>query len=471
MRWIISYTWIRWKNFREVAKKFFNLKSYIYFLLSILISFLLVNAVEYWYFFILPFSILLIINLLKNKWLFLLNLIILIYFIAYKIIKYEKIDENIYYINANIRKSYEKYFLINYKNQNIIVFHNYYSKNLYIPPFSNIEIEGKIIPFKLNNSNLFLWKKEYNINYQLIDYSIKNIIRPKISLQDQLINNLNSNLPYFNRYWAKIVFGINNENNLDFNDNINQLGISHIFVISGFHLDILFVVLTFHKFKNKKIDIFYNSCIFTFIFLYITLLFNPISAIRAFIMKLIDFIYKMTNKGQKINTFSSLIIAAFLLWVINNNWIYSLSYYFTISNTFWIIFFNKLLRKNEKLRDKKIFSFFILMNIICLINAFNIAIINSNISWLNIFWNLLFSPIIEIVYIFSILFWWSDYFLNFVFFLLDRLLIFANSINLVTEINYVFDLNYLYLYFQFLLFTVFLIKVIAYRIKNKKLRL
>ncbi|UUM19205.1 MAG0480 family ComEC-like protein [Mycoplasma sp. 1018B] len=194
------------------------------------------------------------------------------------------LEEGNYNIISTIKINKDKYFLINYNNFNILVFKNEHIQREQLSVFSLIEIEGKIEIF--NNSNFFNWTKEQNILYILKNPVLKNVIRSEYNLFDNFVNKFNSNLPYFNKYWSYFLYGIKSNNN-NLNENITNLGLNHLFVVSGFHLDILFLIISLFKTKNKIINIII-TCVFYFLILnYIILLNNPISALRVFIFKIL----------------------------------------------------------------------------------------------------------------------------------------------------------------------------------------
>ncbi|MEA4115200.1 ComEC/Rec2 family competence protein [Mycoplasma sp. 744] len=357
------------------------------------------------------------------------------------------LEDGNYNIISTIKINKDKYFLINYNNFNILVFKNEHIQREQLSVFSLIEIKGKIEIF--NNSNFFNWTKEQNILYILKNPVLKNVIRSEYNLFDNFINKFNSNLPYFNKYWSYFLYGIKSNNN-NLNENITNLGLNHLFVVSGFHLDILFLIVSLFKTKNKIINIII-TCVFYFLILnYIILLNNPISALRVFIFKILIDIKNIFFKKYYISKYSILIFSMFIIILINWRWIYNVGFLLSFSNTVFLMFLWDFLKKYKL---NKIFTYIIIMFFISVLNYPILIILNKNLPFFSFLWTILLAPIIQLIYICSLLFFWSQYFLNFLFYLLDELLIIANKINIVINIENNIQFYWIYpVYFVILMF-------------------
>lgn len=85
----------------------------------------------------------------------------------------------------------------------------------------------------------------------------------------------------------------------DLKDQITGIGLAHMVAVSGFHLSLIFVVLSnlLNKFFNKKIS---GMLLFLFLLTYIYLVGTPLSVVRAFLMLIIaliasTFFHKLNN--------------------------------------------------------------------------------------------------------------------------------------------------------------------------------
>ena len=86
----------------------------------------------------------------------------------------------------------------------------------------------------------------------------------------------------YTKYASLILLGIRNDNNAEVYNMTKELGIVHLFVISGFHIGILYFALE-RFFKVIRINETHRSLITMMIILiYLYLLNFPIASTRAF---------------------------------------------------------------------------------------------------------------------------------------------------------------------------------------------
>ncbi len=110
-------------------------------------------------------------------------------------------------------------------------------------------------------------------------------------------------------------------------------------------------------------------------------------------------------------------ISLIVVFTINCDLVFSLSFILSFSCSFILLALNRLL----KIR----WAFLKSLLIFTLIYIFNLPIIakiNNEINPLSLIFGIILAPIFEIYYLMSIMFFWSVDFMNFAYFLLDKLL-------------------------------------------------
>jgi competence protein ComEC len=131
-------------------------------------------------------------------------------------------------------------------------------------------------------------------------------------------------------------------------DTFSQLGVSHLFAISGFHLGVLSTLLFFilrpiyaffqnlyFPYRNLKIDLF--SFIAVILFIYLVFLNFPPSLLRAFTMLIIGFI--LHDRGFKIISMQTLFLTMAILMVFFPRLMFSIGFYLSIFGVFYIFLF------------------------------------------------------------------------------------------------------------------------------------
>ena len=233
----------------------------------------------------------------------------------------------------------------------------YYPKNNTIFNLFNYKeyLNNKKIYLLMNSNNIKVIKKNNNIFYK-----IKNKLYKKI-------NNYKSS-----KYIKIFVLG--DKSSLDNKEVFKNLGIIHLFSLSGLHISLLCFILK--KLKAKNI-IIYSLLLF---FLFLTGF--HISTIRA----TLSFIFLNINNKYKLNISSEdrLIILAYLLLIINPYYLYDLGYIFSFLITYSIIHF----KYNNYIKISFI-SF--IASIPLLINS------NFSINFLSIIYNIFLIPIVSFI--------------------------------------------------------------------------
>ncbi len=127
-----------------------------------------------------------------------------------------------------------------------------------------------------------------------------------------------------------------------------------------------------------------------------------------------------------------------VVFTINCDLVFSLSFILSFSCSFILLALNRLL----KIR----WAFLKSLLIFTLIYIFNLPIIakiNNEINPLSLIFGIILAPIFEIYYLMSIMFFWSVDFMNFAYFILDKLLDVLIDFSYPLTIKNIIKLTYL----------------------------
>ena len=292
-------------------------------------------------------------------------------------------------------------------------------------------LSNKKIYYLMKADKIKLIKKNNNIFYK-----IKNIIINKID-------------KYKSSKYLK-VFLLGDKTNLDMKEIYSNLGIIHLFSISGMHISILCFILNklLCKIKYKNIVIYMIFLFFIFLTSY------QISIIRS----CLSYIFSDINKKYKLNISSEnrLILIVILLLIINPFFINNIGFKFSCIITFFIIHYSYLLEnKNYILRGFiiSLISFFSSLPI--LINTY------YNVNLLSLLLNIIYVPFVSIIMfpmsIITFIFPVFDKYFKMIIDIFENITLFFDSIKLF-NISFSKIPIVLILLYYFLLFT-----------KNKKI--
>ncbi|VEU76734.1 Uncharacterised protein [Mycoplasmopsis columbina] len=402
------------------------------------------------------FSLLLLLNNWKN--IFLILLICLIYFLFIHQRSLKLIEGN-YEIEGTIYKNEEKYFLINYENFNILVFKNSHISYGSIENGNYVYGKGELV--KLNTANFPQnWLLENNIKYQLKNVNVNLSVRNKFNLFQELNLNEDKDYIFFNKYWFRLILG--SKNDVKLNQIVSELGINHLLIASGFHIELIFLFSSLIKTRNEKNRKIINLILIFLIFNYAIFSNSPVSILKALFFKIFNDLNK--KHKWKLSYIDILILTMFSLFLVNKFWIFSLSFIFSFFNTFLVIYLNeKIICKKIKMKKYLFISFLIYLS-----NLFITTQLTQKINLITPLWIILLTPVVEIVYIFSFFFWWSKPFLNFIYYLFDNLLWILWKNSLLIKINFKIDFHLSYYWILFII--LFYFSIFNFR-KIKKIRI
>ena len=350
-----------------------------------------------------------------------------------KIIDYKKSDDKL----VIYAKGKEK-ILINYCDDINISYGDY------------IYVKGKLIKPKDNtNFNLFNYKKyllSNNIKYTVKASNIKILKRNKnifYKLKNYIFFKIKS-LDKSKKYILTFIFADKSYIDKEMYDNYQNLGISHLFAVSGMHISLVtFILLKLLEGKNEVI-----KYLITFIFLmfYLFLTNYTISMVRACFQFILIFI----NKLFKLNIDNSnIVIFLFSVLIILNPYIiYNIGFLFSLSISFTLIKFKDMITGDFMIKNIKtsLLSFFVSMPI--LINNF------FKVNFLSIILNIIYIPFVSYILfplcLITILFPFFDSFTYFVINFFETITKFFSSINLltfsITKMNIILVIIYYFIF-------------------------
>ena len=358
-------------------------------------------------------------------------------------------------------------------------------KNVYIEKI----LKGKIVDIeKKKDKTVFVLKKKYKykittyteFNYNLGDivlieadvylpnnntvfnlfnyrkYLLSNNIIALGELKQIKLINKNKNIfytikdvlsKYIETYKSKDylkIFILGNQSGIEKNvkDGYRSLGISHLFSVSGMHINLFVLVLNkiLKRFKNREIFII----LFLLFYLFLTN-FTP-SLLRCFFF----FIAKYFNEKMNINfnNLQLLIIVAFFILLVNPYLVYNVGFLFSLVITFFIFLYG-----NKKIKDNYIISLFKISLIAFLASIPIISFSFFRINLLGILYNLIFVPIVSfVIFPLSLVLFFLPFFDNIFYIILSY---FNDTIIILDNLN-IFEFaisktNFIYIFFYYLI--------------------
>ena len=222
-----------------------------------------------------------------------------------------------------------------------------------------------------------------------------------------------------------------------------NIGISHLFSISGMHVNLFIVILNFLLKRVKRKD----AIIVSFLLFLLFLTNYTESLLRCTFFIILSDINKLFK--LKIKSTYLLVITAFILLFINPYLIYSVGFLFSAIITFFIILSRNLMKKKGYIKKS------IIMSSICFLAS--IPIISSSFFKVNLLtpvFNVIFIPIVSlIIFPFGILTFILPFLDNAYFMLtsfLEKLANFTCNINVFTFALSKTNMTIIFLYYLFL---------------------
>ena len=326
--------------------------------------------------------------------------------------KYYLLEKNEKYSNngiiVNIEKStqYKNVYWVKQKNINLKL---YTPKNICLEYGDIVYYEGEFFEperarneYGFDNRNYLKQKKIGGYIFaNKVELRGKNFFYKILSIR-KIINN------YLEKKYSRQAYGFINgifladssDIDSDIKDNFKKSSLLHILAVSGMHINIIvnilnriFEKLRIHKKKSKII-----ICIL--LILYMLLIGNPVSCMRAVIMELFDCISFIFNKNP--NFKNNIIISLIIICFLNPYNVLNIGLWLSYGGTIGIVYISKFINKkiNHISKPKNKLTKFVSSNISISLSVqlliFPIVIYSFNtISLTGIVSNLIISPFIE----------------------------------------------------------------------------
>jgi len=275
----------------------------------------------------------------------------------------------------------DHYFIIkNNKNVKFIIYKNDLefkegNKIVLSGIFNNIRKQG--VPYLFDFSDYCKYKGiKGEIDYQKITL-IDDSITYKEKISSSLLKRFSLSRPILNL----IILGKNSDDVDVLYESMINLSIIHLFVISGFHFNFIYIIL-------KKI-VRSEKIIIPILFFYLYLLNFSISASRAFFYLL----FKKIDNKKRLNSLNILSLVGLLFIFINPYVIFLTSFILSFTLSFVLELIKPLIRDKESKKSKLIYVLIPYLSTLPLIIN-----LNGQISLYHLIMQLVVTPFIPLIY-------------------------------------------------------------------------
>ena len=259
-------------------------------------------------------------------------------------------------------------------------------------------------------------------NFEIISRSKNVLYKIKNYIFERVENNKSSD------YLKTFVLGKNSINS-EIKEIYTNIGIIHLFSISGMHISFFTIMIIFllKKISNNELVMFFIVSIFLFIYLFLTN-FSP-SIVRCTSCYFISGLLKML--GIKLDKKQSFIISISIIVIINPFIIYKTGFIYSTVISFFLLLFSKWINKtNNYLIRLFIVSFISFLSSIPITISFN-----YQLNYLSIIYNIFAVPFVSfILFPLSLLCFlipFLSFLLNFFIIILETFSKVANSLDSV----------------------------------------
>ena len=282
---------------------------------------------------------------------------------------------------------------------------SYYFKSLdeksnFIQTFKlgdRVNIKGTLNePISNTNPNLFNYRRYlyYNRQFYTIDIDEITLIKKNNNLFYKIKNFINQKTDKMDKsklYIKAFMLGNNKDVSAAIRTIYQNIGISHLFAVSGMHVTLLSSVLIniLKIFRLKKVSRY--SIVILFLCLYMFLTGFSASMLRAGIF----FILLSINKLFKFNikTINILILTISIILLSNPFMIYNIGFLFSSVISIYLVIFSDLIN-----RQTKYFTSLLMTSFIALIVSVPISMYNFfSFNYFSILYNLIFVPMVTII--------------------------------------------------------------------------
>ncbi len=312
--------------------------------------------------------------------------IYLISIFAFNIMKIKENDSYNVVVVKDIKVENYTSFLGRINHQYIKV---YFDENISIKPGDKLVINGMIeTTSKSTIPNTFDYRnylKSQNVKYTIFTkYVEKDSSSFSIYLLPYYIEKyIDKYQPLSGGYIKTFILAEKSDIDIELKDQINKIGISHLFAVSGLHIAILVMTLEYFLRKTRLTEMKRENVIIALLLSYLLITsFSP-SVTRASIM----YVLLIVNKRYKLE-FSSLDILSIIfisLLFIHPFYYYDAGFLLSFLVTFSILFSTIILKKESKLHQLFLISF-----IAFLVTIPIILKLNHQINILSLIFNIIF---------------------------------------------------------------------------------
>ncbi|WP_283271667.1 ComEC/Rec2 family competence protein [Spiroplasma sp. SV19] len=243
-----------------------------------------------------------------------------------------------------------------------------------------------------------------------------------------------------------ILFGQKAKTTVDLYNGFVKMGVVHLLIVSGYHINILFYFLekVFKRIFHRKIFFYF---IYGFLFFYLYLLNFSFTSVKAVILLTLSLFN--THFLQKR-------LSSYQIWGLSVLLVLLFFPYSFLSSGFWYSFTVTLFifSSQSKIKHyafyKKLFYYNFMIFIVLLGWT---MYFNYHLNFSSILFNLLLTPILVLIYLLSILIVWIPpcYFIyQYFYFLLSNYVVLCTKINLIWNVGVV-NIGYIVLYYVMLL--------------------
>ncbi len=256
------------------------------------------------------------------------------------------------------------------------------------------------ISLQNNEFDLFLASKKTYLKGKLLDLN-KSTLKQNKNVRNRLINYFNQQKYKQNKDWILfLIFQSSSVNFTTIKNKIYNLGIAHLFVVSGFHLTIIGAIWFYFSAKCKKKWAKYSLIIIGLFFCgFLTYLTNwKISALKSFIFLIFNLVFiRLTKFKIKIEKTELTAFLGFVFLIFNPLIFYQLEFQLSFLAGWSLNFISQNLQKNKKREIWKIFKTNLFIWIVLFPVVINLTFRFNLMSPILIFlygcWALIFYPI------------------------------------------------------------------------------
>lgn len=315
------------------------------------------------------------------------------------------------------------------------------------------KIDNNTIPNTFNYKKYLYQNKQYYL-FEIEEYKkVKKNCTIYYFIKNRMLKHIEKyeSSPYLYAF----ILGDTSHIKREIYTSFQEIGISHLFAISGMHISLLsgFFLLVLKKMKVEESKRYMITSFL--LFFYLLLSFSP-SVLRSFLFFFLLSINKIYYFYIKTTNIFLLTLSISLL--INPFFIYHIGFLFSYTISFFLIISIDYLKNMSRIKQSFLVSFisFLVSFPICIYHFYQVNL-------LSIFYNLFFVPFVSIflfpLTLLTFVFPFLDSLLNFIIHIFENIVIFLNTIDL-------FKLIFSKPNFFFIL--VYYVFIILFIVKHKK---